>query len=212
MSHISSIYYVSCLLKNRFFNDNLLSMKNLKSGVFFIFCLFFFGACSLNYNSNSEKVSQSPEFVFSNPRYTRINQGTLELEVQAEKIEQYTFDKSTYASNVDFNLYNKDSEKVATGKCNLISANLEAELYYLFDSIFIKSLEKKITIKGEAIKWDNKSQQLLTGFKNQDEEQITVVSEDSPAMKVTGYGFSASGKDNSFAFTGEVSGEIVTKN
>ena len=91
--------------------------------------LFCFSSCSLNYNSENSLTSQSPEFVFSNPRYIRINQGKLNLEITADTIEQYANEDTMYAKNIKFALYNESEEKSAEGEGNLLSANLEKGLY-----------------------------------------------------------------------------------
>ena len=55
------------------------------------------------------------------------------------------------------------------------------------------------------------SKQLITGVQNNEKKTINIISENSQKIKVEGTGFSANGKDFSFIFTGEVSGEIVTE-
>lgn len=177
----------------------------------FVFLCFFAFSCSLNYNQDSMNNSQSPEFVFSNPTYKQIQEGKQKLEIKASTIEQYTFDNAMYAKDIDFTFYNEKNEKSVNGKCNILSANLDSEIYYLFDDIQIKSYEKNLTISGDSIKWDNNSKQLITGVQNNEKKTINIISENSQKIKVEGTGFSANGKDFSFIFTGEVSGEIVTE-
>ena len=45
-------------------------------------------SCSLNYETNSKFDSQSPEFVFTNPTYVRIDEGKQNLRINADIIEQ----------------------------------------------------------------------------------------------------------------------------
>ena len=106
-------------LKNRFFNDNLLLMrkKNISQKklllVFLSISLFTFFSCSLNYDSESLSSSKSPEFVFTNSKYTRINEGKLNLEIKASKIEQYSYDNAMYAKDITFTLYDEKEKKSA---------------------------------------------------------------------------------------------------
>ena len=168
------------------------------------------GSCSLNYDTENHLTSQSPEFVFTNPKYFRINEGKLNMEISASTIEQYASEDTMYAKNINFELFNNNGEKSAEGKGNLLSANLETGLYYLFDNIIIKNFEKNITITASSIKWNDESEQLTTEINNPSESQIFITSDDDPKFKIQGYGFSGSGFDHSFTFTGEVSGEITT--
>lgn len=172
----------------------------------------FFSSCSLNYSKTSLSSSQSPEFIFSNSRFSRVENGNENINIEAEKIEQYVFDNAMYASNINFNLYNDKAEKSVWGKCNFLSANLDSGLYYLFDNIQIESYEKNLSIFANSIMWNNKTEQLITGYQNESERLVTVISEETPKMQVTGSGFSASSKDFSFSFTGDVSGEIIKEN
>ena len=169
------------------------------------------GSCSLNYDTENQLTSQSPEFVFTNPKYFRINEGKLNMEITASTIEQYASDETMYAKNITFELFNDDGEKSAEGKGNLLSANLETGLYYLFDNIIIKNFEKNITITASSIKWNDESEQLTTEINNPSESQVFITSEGDTKFSIQGYGFSGSGFDHSFTFTGEVSGEITTK-
>ena len=188
------------------------SFKNTKFyNVYFFLLVIFLSSCSLNYNSENHLTSQSPEFVFTNPKYFRINEGKLNMEITASTIEQYASDETMYAKNINFELFNNNGEKSAEGKGNLLSANLETGLYYLFDNIIIKNFEKNITITASSIKWDDESEQLTTEIKNPSESQVFITSEGDPKFKIQGYGFSGSGFDHSFTFTGEISGEITTK-
>lgn len=187
------------------------SFKNTKFyNVYFFLLVIFLSSCSLNYNSENHLTSQSPEFVFTNPKYFRINEGKLNMEITASTIEQYASDETMYAKNINFELFNNNGEKSAEGKGNLLSANLETGLYYLFDNIIIKNFEKNITITASSIKWNDESEQLTTEINNPSESQVFITSDDDPKFKIQGYGFSGSGFDHSFTFTGEVSGEITT--
>jgi hypothetical protein len=168
-------------------------------------------SCSLNYETNSKFDSQSPEFVFTNPTYVRIDEGKQNLRINADIIEQYTFEDTLYAKNIDFSIFNKSEEKTAEGKGKLLSANLTTGLYYLFDDITVKSYDRNLIIQCSSLKWNNKSEQLTTNIENIKDSKVSIVSEDETKISMDGYGFSASGFDNSFIFTGEVSGEITTK-
>ena len=183
-------------------------MKVEKSFILSLILSLTFCSCSLKYNSEGISSSQSPEFVFNNPKYTRINNGLLNLEITASQIEQYSTDDSMYATNINFTLYDNKEKKSAEGEGKLLSANLEKEVYYLFDDIKIHSFEKNIRFYGKAIKWDNISEQLIT----EKATDITIHSEEEPVIKVEGTGFSANGRNYTYSFLGEVSGEIITKN
>ena len=204
-------------LKNRFFNDNLLLMKKKNISqkklllVFLFISLFTFFSCSLNYDSESLSSSKSPEFVFTNSKYTRINEGKLNLEIKASKIEQYSYDNAMYAKDITFTLYDEKEKKSAEGKGKLLSANMDEGIYYLFDDISVKSFEEELTIQGSSLKWNDETEQLITNIQDNQKDKIYINSEKEPKIQVEGTGFSASGFDNSFIFTGEVSGEIITK-
>lgn len=162
-----------------------------------------FFSCSLKYGSTVSVEDVVPEFSFEDAKYTRVEDGKVSFYLEAGKLEQYKNSSATYAQDVDFTVY-EDGEITVSGECGYLSADTKTEIYSLHDDIYIDSVEKDLKVKAKNLKWDGKTEQLVSGRT----DNVTV---ETSEVKVVGSGFSASGVSNSYEFTAMVSGNIETK-
>ena len=172
-------------------------------GLFLAFSSILFFSCSLKYGSTVSVEDVVPEFSFEDAKYTRVEDGKISFYLEAGKLEQYKNSSATYAKDVDFTVY-EDGELSVTGKCGYLSADTKTEIYNLHDDIYIDSVEKDLKVKGKNLKWNGKTEQLVSGRT----DNVTV---ETSEVKVMGSGFSASGVSNSYEFSAMVSGDIETK-
>lgn len=174
--------------------------------------IFWFGflcihtACSLDYGTTSQTQVQSPEFIFYNVRFTRIENNTPKLETEAEKLEQYSGIDAMYGEKVRFVLYDNNGKISVEGSCALLSADRESELYHFFSGIDMYSKEHRARICADNLRWDAKNEILDSGKK--DSVRIIMETENGTRFEVQGTGFIARKKDRSYSFSESIAGRL----
>lgn len=176
-------------------------MKKIFFLTFIAFSLF---SCSLKYDEETVSKDVTPEFIFENPSLIRVEGGKKSVVVNAEKIEKYKSNSVFYASDVFFETFNQYEETDAKGSCGLLFADLDSQIYELFDGIALFSREYDTNFYANVLKWDGKTEQLI-GSKR---DTVRVEKNDTILF---GTGFSASGVSSSFHFNGTVTGEIESE-
>lgn len=167
----------------------------------YIIVSFFVFSCSLNYNDTKESISTSPEFVFRNPQFTRIEENKKKLMFTAEHIEQYSGSDAMYGKNITFTAFDNNNNKAFSGQCTLFSADNGKEIYQLFDGISIHDYDKKTDITAKNLYWNSKTETLV----GTTDDEVTIQTEN---LTITGTGFAASGKDGEYSIQKNVSGII----
>ena len=99
-----------------------------------IFLTLFF-SCSLNYTKSENSEDSVPEFVFKNASYTKVENSSNKMQLNAEKLEQYKTDGSIFAQNISFQTFDKDGKTSSSGKCNLLSSQENDQLFLLSGNI-----------------------------------------------------------------------------
>lgn len=162
-------------------------------------------SCSLKYSNETHNAESSvPEFVFEGAKFNRYENKTRTVNMNASRIEQYSGGRETYAKNVSFMIWKNDGTLDTEGSCGLLASNSKTEQYELYDKIEITSHLRDILISAGSLRWNGKSEQLVSGRN----DMITVKKGDT---QLNGSGFSASGITNTFAFSGVVTGSVDTK-
>lgn len=177
-------------------------LKFYKSFVlnFLIFITFF--SCSLNYNEeDSEFSSAAPEFVFKNAKFSRYESTKLKMQLQAQELEQYRDNDSSYAKDVNFFNWDDNGILETEGKCLLLAINSKDEIYTMFTDILIQNYPQKLELKAQNIKWNSKTEQLTSSTS----ETVSIKKDN---IELEGKGFSASGLSRKFNFTGQVKGSL----
>jgi LPS export ABC transporter protein LptC len=162
------------------------------------------GGCSLKYGEDTLNVEEKePEFIFSGAEFKRYENSKNTVSMHAEKLEQYKGGSKTYADNVDFRILNNDGNVDTEGSCGLLASDSQAQKYSLYNGIQIFNHSRNVQIKADQLRWNGKNEQLTSGRN----DTITIIKE---GTTIRGSGFSASGVNNEFAFTGAVSGTVDT--
>jgi len=178
-----------------------------------VFFLLLFVSCSLKYTEEEVSVKGIPEIVFTNAKYLRYEEGIVSAKLYSDELEQYRNDNALYGKNVFFNTFDKSGIISAEGSCDFLSANTSNDKYTLLDNIKIKSFENNIEINAQSLKWDGKTEQLISGS----DDSVTIIKDSSSQddeknsnskMIIQGSGFSASGLTRSFKFEKNISGII----
>ena len=171
--------------------------------LFFAAALCFF-SCSLKYDDAVDAEKNTPEFVFNEAKLVRYKNGSEEVRVQAQNIEQYKNSSITYGKNVKFMTYDKDHKLETEGSCGYLFADTDTELYELYDGIKLFSSVQNTNFFADMLRWNGKTEQLTGGRRD-------TVRIEKDGTIIYGTGFSASGVSKKFSFAGTVSGEIEAK-
>lgn len=177
----------------------LMNLKNL----FPLVLTFFLVSCSLEYYKAQNSEDSTPEFIFNDASFSRYENGKSKIKLQAEKIEQYKSDSSTYAKNAQFDSYDDDGKLETTGNCGLLEAQTETEKYKLFKNIYLNMISQEMEVRAESLFFDRKSEQITSDYDSQ-------VQLSKDGLNVFGTGFSGSGVSKSYVFEYGVNGTIET--
>lgn len=178
-------------------------MKKLFAAAF-ITSLFSICSCSLNYGRDINSENTIPELNFSQATFKRVENGNTTITMNAQQLEQYKSDNSSYAKNVQFSTYDDNGTLDTQGNCNLLAADTHNKKYGLYNDIHLQVSSQNLEIQAQALKFDGYSEQLTS---NRDSEVI--IKKDD--METKGRGFSASGVSNTFSFMYAVDGEVTTE-
>lgn len=175
-------------------------LKKVKT-VFILTWTGFFLSCSLNYGTEQSSESTVPEFSFKNAVFNRYEDGTTSISLQAEKLEQYKSDGSSYAQNAEFKTYSKSGELDTEGFCQLLASNTNSKEYSLFDGISLNIYSQDLKLQAQSLHYNGKTEQ-LTSDRN---ETVTIERKNTV---IQGKGFSASAVSKTYSFENQVSGTI----
>ncbi len=175
-------------------------LKKVKT-VFILTWTGFFLSCSLNYGTEQSSESTVPEFSFKNAVFNRYEDGTPSISLQAEKLEQYKSDGSSYAQNAKFKTYSKSGELDTEGFCQLLASNTNNREYSLFNGISLNIYSQDLKLQAQSLHFNGKTEQ-LTSDRN---DTVTIERKNTV---IQGKGFSASAVSKTYSFENQVSGTI----
>ncbi len=169
-----------------------------------IILIFLTTSCSLKYSESVNVEDKVPEFIFEDTQLIRYEADQPTIEVHAERLEQYKNSSESYAQDIQFKAYDKEGNLTTEGSCGLLSADTSSKRYGLYDNITVNNLEEKMKFSAESLYWNATTEQLISGRG----DMVKVEKDD---ITIRGAGFSSSGISKEFSFTGNVVGNIVTK-
>ena len=178
--------------------------KKVKKYVIFLTVALCFFSCSLNYETEKNSEESVPEFSFTGAVFNRYKDNKISIQLEADKLEQYKADGSSYAQSAQFKTYKEDGTLDTDGYCSLLASNTNDEKYSLFDGISINVYSQDLKITAQSLHFNGKTEQLTSGRN----EQVTIARK---GTTVSGTGFSASGVSRKFSFERQVSGSVVDK-
>ena len=171
--------------------------------IFPVFFIILTTGCSIKYKETPVVDDKVPEFLFTDATMVRYNDKNIAVEVNASELEQYRNSSESYGKDVSFISY--DDGKVDTkGSCSYVYANSDAEMYELYDNISLDNFTEELRVTAEALKWNGKTEQLTSSRG----DAVKIEKEDTT---LRGTGFAASGVSKSFSFSGNVIGNVETK-
>jgi len=140
---------------------------------------------------NSE--DKIPEFSFKNANYVKYESGKKNVSLKAEKLEQYKSDNAVFASNAEFETFDKEGKDETSGSCALVSANTKKEIYTLYGDISLKLSKQDMEIEADSLNFNKKTEQITSS-------RTSEVKLSKKDIQMSGYGFSASGVSKTFSF------------
>lgn len=168
-------------------------------------------ACSLDYGTNEINESSSPDFIFYNNTFYRVENNIPRVKVEAALLEQYVDEEMLYGKNVSFSVFNSNKEKEIIGFCNYLRANTEIEEYQFYENVQLQSYQQNIEIFSNSLRWNNKAE-IISTEKNQ---PVTLIfgglessSTDSTKTIVEATGFRLSISDVSYSLSGPIKGSM----
>lgn len=176
----------------------------MKKALFLLCTVLVFFSCSIKYDEVINTEESTPELVFQNTKMTRYENDKVTVEMTAGILEQYKNSSETYGKNLIFSAYNKEGQLTTQGSCGLLFMDTKKEIYELYDNIELFNNEEKIKFYANVLKWNSKTEQLISG-------KGDMVRVEKDGASIRGTGFSASGLSKSFSFRGTVTGEIESK-
>ena len=174
-----------------------------------------FPSCSLDYFSTETENSESPEFIFHNAHFSRIENNKLTIMLTGSKIEQYSDGELTYVQSPAFELYDDKQQLSVEGVCDLVSVNVDTEVYSFYRNIELISHENNAKIRAQNLRWLGKEELFSAGNDEEVTIEIETIGEQEDqktTLFINGKNFSASGVDFSYSFEGPVQGEIIENN
>lgn len=188
---------------------------------FFSLVLFLFTSCSLDYSTHTEDESNAPEFIFEQVTMMKIEEGKKDSTLTAQKMEQYRNADAVYGKNVAFKVFNTQGKISIEGKCGLLSADNDNELYILSDEVIVTSYEQNLQIASKSLRWNNQTEQLTNsrneiititnGLQNNDSNYAEPEKETNTSLTLTGKGLSASGVSRTYSLLEQIEGSIITE-
>lgn len=165
-----------------------------------------FSCTPLEYGITQAENAGSPEFVFTNATFTRIEDKKTILTLEAEAIEQYVSDDTMYGKGLSFKAFSDNGGVSVQGSCSLFSGNTDTGEYYFLNDVELQSFTHNMILSSDDVFWNNRTNQLVSSQSS----PVSIIKKGTSEVSITGQFFSASGFSSSFVFNGPVSGTIIT--
>jgi len=156
-------------------------------------------SCSVNYDNIYETEGTIPELMLDEAVFKRVKDGKATSQIQSERLEEFKDSGKVLAKDIKFETTNDDGKVNSFGSAGLMKADTKKEVYEFFNGIHIEAPERGVTIDGESLRWNGKTEQLV-GEKT---KPLTIKKD---GISLTGHGFSASAISESFNFASMVYG------
>jgi len=174
-------------------------LVSLVGAIIIAFC-----SCSLNYTQSNNTEDTVPEFKFDNMSLRKYQDNILEMEINADTMEQYKNDGGNFAVNARFTTWDKEGAIKTIGSCAILSIYSKQKLYTMFNDIIINNMSDDFEIYASSLKYDGNTEQLTSGIN----DKVFIKRSN---VQIEGTGFSASGVSQSYSFDKLNSGNIQTE-
>lgn len=156
-------------------------------------------SCSVNYDNIYETEGTIPELMLDDAVFKRVKDSRVNSQIQSERLEEFKDSGKVLAQNIRFETKNDDGKVNSFGSAGLMKADTKKEVYEFFNGIHIEAPERGVTIDGESLRWNGKTEQLV----GEKDKALTIKKD---GITLSGKGFSASAISESFNFASNVGG------
>jgi len=163
-------------------------------------------SCSFDYGDTSESDKNKPDIVMEDINYVRVRGGDPLARFKAEHAERFEERQIMEIRDFSFEQLQKSGEEVnAEGRAGMASVQLDSGDISLRDGVRINIESEDIIINTGGLEWKDKEKKLS----GNEEDEVFI--ERSDGTTFTGIGFSASFRNRTWTFSGEVKGTYVEK-
>ncbi|HUX37799.1 MAG TPA: LPS export ABC transporter periplasmic protein LptC [Rectinemataceae bacterium] len=162
-------------------------------------------SCSFDYGSAKQtSTEEEPTATFTRFVHRVVDQGTIILEIRADRAESYDKDHRTELQGVTFSQFDSKGALEASGKADSATVWTDTDNAEFRGDVLLESKREKATLKAESLSWTDSTKVLEGGL-----ERIVSVQRDDGSW-VSGAGFRADLKRRAFSFQEASEGRMVT--
>ncbi len=162
-------------------------------------------SCSFDYGSAKQtSTEEEPTAIFTRFVHRVVDQGTMILEIRADRAESFDKDHRTELQGVTFSQYDSKGALEASGKADSATVWTDTDNAEFRGDVVLESKKEKATLKAESLSWTDSTKVLEGGL-----ERIVSVERDDGSW-VSGAGFRADLRRRAFSFEEASEGRIVS--
>ena len=179
-------------------------MKIIYTWYICLCCILLLAACSFDYGAGQDLEDSRPDIVMEEIEYVRIRGGDPLARFQAEYAERWENDQTMHLRVFSFEQMEDRGETVnVEGNAGSARVFLDTGDIILSDGVFVNIDSEDVSISTIELEWRDE-QKILLGASDAEVEVSR-----SDGTNFVGRGLSASIRNRTWAFTGEVSGTFV---
>lgn len=192
---------------------NLIKLMKVYKTVF-LFCAVFFAvsglsSCSLDYETEEEGQNTIvPEMILNNVDFLRIDRGVKVLTLNADSLELFNQDDTTFGKDARFWLFGRNGECTSFGRCDLLNAENATGVYMLLGNVQLENYQNNYSIKAQNLRWNSSTEQLVSDRENTVEVWQHAKTTDDSSLYTKGTGFCFSAFRLGYRFENEVTGSV----
>ena len=161
-------------------------------------------SCSFDYGSNkASSTEEEPTAIFTGFVHRVVDQGTVILEIRADRAESFEKGHRTELEGVTFDQYDSKGALQATGRADSATVWTDTDNAEFRGDILLESKREKALLKAESLTWTDSTKVLEGGL-----ERVVSVERDDGSW-VSGAGFRADLRRRAFSFKESSEGKIV---
>lgn len=161
-------------------------------------------SCSFDYGSpKSGQAEEEPTAIFTGFVHRVVDQGSIILEIHADRAESFEKGHRTELSGVTFTQFDSKGAVEASGKADSATVWTDTDNAEFRGDVVLDSRDEKATLTAESLTWTDSSKVLEGGL----ERVVTVKREDG--AWISGAGFRADLRRRSFSFKEATEGRMV---
>ncbi len=169
-------------------------------------------SCSLDYGVDEEGQNTIvPEMILNNVDFSRIDRGVRVLTLNAQSLELFNQDDTTFGKDARFWLYGRDGKCSSYGSCDLLSAENANGVYMLLGNVQLENYQNNYSIKARNLRWNSNTEQLVSDRENMVEVWQHARTDEDSSLYTKGTGFCFSAFRLGYQFENAVTGSVSAR-